>query len=144
MFHSSFAPIHHEQIWQLTILINAGPFRVSRCSDPRMIRVQLRREEVGIAAEQTVVGKMRDELLHADAERARAQALKTDLARCGSCSRRIAPVLSPKIIGCQGRRMCPCRLCFAVDPTLGKACTELRSTEAVRHVAHLESSQQRR
>lgn len=42
---------------------------------------QLRREEVGIAAAQTLVAEMREKLLKTEEERFRVLVLKTDLAR---------------------------------------------------------------
>eukprot|EP00903_Cladosiphon_okamuranus_P020041 g18408.t1 len=45
------------------------------------LREELRREEVGISAAQTLVAEMKEQLLRAKAEKSRSLALKTDLAR---------------------------------------------------------------
>ncbi|CAM9499246.1 unnamed protein product [Scytosiphon promiscuus] len=45
------------------------------------LREELRREEVSIAAAQTVAGELRDEMLRVDQQRSRLNTLKTDLAR---------------------------------------------------------------
>ena len=61
------------------------------CHDTRLAPPtppQLRREEVGIAAAQTLVAHMREEILSAEAERSRVLALKTDLARYCNVFRR--------------------------------------------------------
>lgn len=59
------------------------------CSSPVLARngkcffrfPQLRREEVGIAAAQTLVGELSEELIRVDTKRSRELALKIDLAR---------------------------------------------------------------